>query len=683
MFDNPSLPVAPSTPAPVASSRSLLVPAPPRARVDAAIDAARGWLLGQQTADGYWQGELEGDTTLESYLILLETYFNRRSSAKVQDLARVVRAEALPSGGWAQYLGGPAELSVSCLSYFALKVAGDPAGAPHMRAARAAIRALGGVGRANTYTRQHLALFGQVPWDSVPAVPPEMLFFPKKAPFSVYDLSSWSRTIFVPLSIIWAKKPVVTLPPGCGVPELLEDAAALGQDRVPRRPDWKTAFGGLDRLLKLGEHVPGSRLLRRVAVARAGAWMIERLSDSDGLSAILPAMANSVLALSCLGYDERHPLVVEARRHLDDLLIGDETGLRMQPCISPVWDTVLSLHALLQSSEDRLQNPRTGSEPAAMRSDRPSPSSRDANDAPASAAAVARAVRWLLDKQTRKPGDWAVRNPVPPGGWYFERRNEFYPDVDDTCMALMVLAQAPGGDAARAQAVQRGLTWMMGMQNEDGGWASFDKGNDKEWLTHVPFADHNAMIDPSTADITGRVLESLSHYPGYGVHHPAVARALGFLRRDQATEGCWYGRWGVNYLYGTWQVLRGLRAIGEDMDAVYVRRAARWLLGRQNADGGWGESIGSYDHLSQKGVGDSTPSQTAWALMGLIAAGEAAHPAVRRGVAHLLDSQKDGTWEQALWTGTGFPKVFYLNYHYYRHYFPLMALGQYRRAVAQ
>ena len=525
-----------------------------------------------------------------------------------------------------------------------------------MRAARAVIRSLGGVGRANTYTRQHLALFGQVSWDSVPAVPPEMLFFPKQAPFSVYDLSSWSRTIFVPLSIIWAKKPVIPLPPGCGVAELLEDAASLGEERPPRRPDWKTAFGGLDRLLKMGEHVPGSSLLRRVAVARAGAWMIERLPDSDGLSAILPAMANSVLALSCLGYGEGHPLVVEARAHLDGLLLRDENGLRMQPCVSPVWDTVLATHALLQSA---------------------------AADDPAAGPAVARAVEWLLGKQTRKPGDWAVRNPVPPGGWYFEGRNEFYPDVDDTCMALMVLAQAPGGGAAREQAARRGLVWMMGMQNDDGGWASFDKGNDKEWLTHVPFADHNAMIDPSTADITGRVLESLSHYPEYGVRHPAVVRALAFLRRDQTTEGCWYGRWGVNYLYGTWQVLRGVRAIGEDMDALYVRRAVRWLLGRQNEDGGWGESIASYDHLGQKGIGDSTPSQTAWALMGLIAAGEAGSPAVRRGVAHLLDRQKDGTWEQALWTGTGFPKVFYLNYHYYRHYFPLMALGQYRRAVAQ
>jgi squalene-hopene/tetraprenyl-beta-curcumene cyclase len=636
------------------ADRSLLVPAPPRARLDAAIAAACDWLLARQAPEGFWQGELEGDTTLESYLILIEAFFNRRESEKVRDLARVIRAEALPDGGFAQYFGGPSELSVSCLSYFALKVAGEPAEAPHMRATRAVIRALGGVGRANTYTRQHLAMFGQVPWDSVPAIPPEMVFAPKNAPFSVYDLSAWSRTIFVPLSIIWACKPVVTLPAACGVRELVEDAAALGAVDVAPALDWKTMFHGVDRLLKLGEKLPGAGLLRRRAVKRAGDWMIERLAESDGLSAILPAMANSVLALSLLGYSEKHPLLAEALGHLDGLLLRDEAGLRMQPCLSPVWDTVLATHALLQGS------------------------------VPADHPAVGRAVAWLLGKQTTRSGDWAVRNPAPPGGWYFEGRNEFYPDVDDTCMALMVLAQARAGGSPEArqeaceEAMRRGLAWMMGMQNDDGGWASFDRGNDKQWLTHVPFADHNAMIDPSTADITARVLECLSHFPGYGATHPAVARALGFLRRDQTTEGCWYGRWGVNYLYGTWQVLRGLAAVGEDLQAPSVRRAVGWLRARQNDDGGWGESIASYDHPAEKGVGASTPSQTAWAIMGLHAAGERDSAAVRRGVLHLLEWQREGTWEQLPWTGTGFPRVFYLNYHYYRHYFPLMALSQVR-----
>jgi len=642
--------VTAEAPAPALPGRSLLFPAPPRARVEAAIAAARDWLVARQHADGYWQAELEGDTTLESYIILLEAFFGRRETAKVQALARVIREEALPGGGWHQYLGGPPDLSVSCLSYLALKVAGDPADAPHMRAARAVIKSLGGVNRANTYTRTHLALFGQVPWESVPAVPPEMMFAPQRAPFSVYDMSSWSRTIFVPLSILWAGKPVIRVPPECGVPELLADAVALGEPEPPRRPNWRTLFGAVDRLLKAGERLPGAGALRRAAVKRAGDWMIERLAESDGLSAILPAMANSALALSVLGYDQKHPLLAEALQHLYDLCITEGDTVRVQPCISPVWDTVLSAHALLQSGT------------------------------PADDPALGRALAWLIAKQTRRSGDWAARNPAPPGGWYFEMRNEFYPDVDDTCMALMVLGQAraAGADPAREAAIARGLDWMLGMQNDDGGWASFDRGNDKDWLTHVPFADHNAMIDPSTADITGRVLESLSTLGGFTLQHPVVQRAVAFLKRDQTTEGAWYGRWGVNYIYGTWQALRGLAVIGESMDAIYVRRAARWLVDHQNADGGWGESIASYDDLSKKGVGESTSSQTAWAIMGLMAAGETANPAVRRGVAWLLERQQSaGSWEQIPWTGTGFPKVFYLNYHFYRHYFPLMALGQY------
>jgi squalene-hopene/tetraprenyl-beta-curcumene cyclase len=615
--------------------------------VDRSIAAARDWLLGRQQPAGFWCAELEGDTTLESYMILIEAFFGRLGSAKSLDLARVIRDEALPAGGWSQYRGGPAELSVSCLSYFALKVAGDGADAPHMRRAAEAIRRLGGVERANTYTKYHLAFFGQWSWSDVPAIPPEMVFLPRVSPFTVYDMSSWSRTIFVPLAILYAKKPVVPLPSERGVSEL-----HAGSTPAAGAGAWKKLFYGVDRTLKLLERVPGTAALRRAAVGRAAAWMKERLEDSDGLSAILPAMANSVLALKCLGYSEQDPLLAEQIRYLDELLLRDEGGaLRMQPCLSPVWDTVLASYALAQAGV-------TPEQPA-----------------------LRRAASWLLAKQTRRPGDWSGRNPAAPGGWYFEHRNEFYPDVDDTCMALMVLrrARAAEPEAQQEAAIQRGLAWMMGMQNSDGGWASFDRDNDKQWLTEVPFADHNAMIDPSTADITGRVLECLSYFPEYGRAHPAVERAIQFLRKDQTTDGCWYGRWGVNYIYGTWQVLRGLACIGEDIQAPYLRRAVHWLLDHQNPDGGWGESIASYDDPSQKGVGASTPSQTAWALMGLIAGGEGDGQPVRRGVRHLLERQDAaGTWEQEPWTGTGFPRVFYLNYHYYRHYFPLMALAQYR-----
>jgi squalene-hopene/tetraprenyl-beta-curcumene cyclase len=636
------------------SAGAIAVPIPGPTRLEHAIEGARAWLLARQTEAGFWHGELEGDTTLESYMILIEAFLGRRGSDRSQRLARTIREEALPTGGWSQYRGGPADLSVSCLSYFALKVAGDDAGAAHMQRARALILAEGGADRANTYTRYHFALFGQYPWEALPAIPPEMIFLPARAPFSVYDMSSWSRTIFVPLSILWAKRPRVELPAACGVTELFHGEPA--SDPPPVSSAWGALFSAVDVGLKQAERLPGAGLLRARAVDKATAWMVERFQDSDGLSAILPAMANAALALSVLGRRPDEPLLRDALAALDGLLLEDPSGaLRMQPCLSPVWDTVLASHALAQ---------------AGLASGEPH---------------LARAASWLIGKQTRRVGDWARRNAAPPGGWYFEHRNELYPDVDDTCMALMVLRQARADvtEEMQAAAIARGLTWMLGMQNRDGGWASFDRDNDKAWLTQVPFADHNAMIDPSTADITGRVLECLSYFPGYGPRHPVVARALAFLRRDQTRDGTWYGRWGVNYIYGTWQVLRGLACVGENMALAYVRRAVEWLLAHQNRDGGWGESIASYVDPTQAGRGVSTPSQTAWAIMGLVAAGEERSTSVRNGIRHLLDRQdSDGTWDEVAWTGTGFPKVFYLGYHLYRHTFPLMALGQYRRATA-
>jgi squalene-hopene/tetraprenyl-beta-curcumene cyclase len=650
-------------PAAVPDEPPLLHLTPGRARVDRGLTAARDWLLERQQPQGYWCGELAGDTTLESYLILLEAFFSRPDgssslngggSRKTPGLAKVIRNQCLPAGGWSQYPGGPADLSVSCLSYLALKVAGDAALAPHMQRTAALVRQLGGAERANSYTRYHLALFGQLPWSQVPAIPPEMLLLPSWSPFTIHDMSAWSRAIFVPLSIVWAAKPLCRLPASRGVSELLVGSTAPA--RTSEASGWTRFFLAVDRLLKRFEVAPGAGLIRRRAVARAEAWTVERLADSDGLGAILPAMACSVMALKCLGRGDDDPLLRENLRQLEGLLVDDGAGgIRVQPCHSPVWDTVLAAHALLQAG------------------------------VPAQHPALLRAVAWLLEKQCRRPGDWARRNPAAPGGWYFEHRNEFYPDVDDTCMALMVLRQARGGmdpgpgAALVDSAIGRGLDWMLGMQNADGGWASFDRDNDKRWLTEIPFADHNAMIDPSTADITGRVLECLGHFPGFGPHHPVVARAVQFLRREQRAEGAWDGRWGVNYIYGTWQVLRGLRRIGVWMDRPFVGRAATWLRAHQNPDGGWGESIASYDDSSLQGQGISTPSQTAWAVMGLIATCERDSPAVRRGIRYLMDTQDgDGTWAQQPWTGTGFPRVFYLDYAHYRHYFPLMALAQYQ-----
>jgi squalene-hopene/tetraprenyl-beta-curcumene cyclase len=653
------------------ATKSSVIPA----RVDEAVERARAWLLARQTSEGYWCGDLEGDATLESYLILLRAFFRgyappgRQSppslppDEETERFAIRLREQARPDGGWSSYAGGPGNLSVSCLAYFALKIAGDSAHAPHMRRARDLILALGGAARANSYTRYHLAMFGQCSWNDVPAIPPEIMFLPSGGPFSVYDMSSWSRTIFVPLSIIYAHRPVVTLPPDRGAVELYRDARGSvpagdeereGPRRDPIARRWSQFFGGIDRALKLAERLPFTGLLRRRAVERATNWMTARLAHSDGLGAILPAMTSSVIALRCVGHGDASPYLQDGLAALQRLFTDRGTaGLRVQPCLSPVWDTCLATSALLQSGE------------------------------PGDGAALRRTASWLLTRQSHRRGDWAGRNPAAPGGWAFEFRNDFYPDVDDTAMALIALSGSRPADVTRLQvSMRRGLAWLLGMQNRDGGWASFDRENDKHWLTYVPFADHNAMIDPSTPDITGRALESLSHFDGFDARHPTVRRAIVFLREQQHADGSWFGRWGVNYIYGTWQVLRGLRCIGEDMTRAYVQRAARWLAQRQNPDGGWGESIESYEDDAKKGVGPSTPSQTAWAIMGLCAAGKAESGAVQAGVRHLLDSQDgEGTWRQDQWTGTGFPGVFYLNYEFYRHYFPLMALAQYRRAV--
>jgi squalene-hopene/tetraprenyl-beta-curcumene cyclase len=634
----------------------ISIPEPEVASLENSIETSRNWLLSRQTPEGWWCAELEADTTLESYFILFKTLFGHRDDPKIPKLAKVIRQCMLPDGGWNIFEGGPPEISISCLSYFALKLAGVSSSEPDMRRSRDAILKMGGVVKANTYTKYYLAFFDQYDWNHVPAIPPEMILIPTVSPFHIYDMSSWSRTIFVPLSIIYALKPTCIVPKECHIDELFAGGRehsdlALARDKQPIT--WKNFFLLTDKALKIAEKFPIGPA-RRIAIKRAEQWMIERFKESGGLSAILPAMMNSMIALKCLGYAEDHPLVKEGIHELDLLEIYDENDdtIRVQPCVSPVWDTCISVYALGQTGLDR-NHP-----------------------------AMKQGASWLLSKQSKLPGDWAVNNPAPPGGWYFEFRNEFYPDVDDTCMTLMALEHADAREGLQVQraAMDRGLVWMLGMQNEDGGWASFDRGNDKEWMTKVPFADHNAMIDPSTADITSRVLESLSFRKEFHLGNPIAQKAIEFIKKDQCEDGSWFGRWGVNYIYGTWQVLRGLKLIGEDMNKGYLRRGVEWFKHHQNPDGGWGESIASYEDPSQKGKGESTPSQTAWALMGLISGNQGQSQSVRRGVKYLIESQTaDGTWDEIPWTGTGFPKVFYLRYHYYRHYFPMMALAQYRR----
>jgi squalene-hopene/tetraprenyl-beta-curcumene cyclase len=640
--------------APGGARPSRLAPSP----LSAGIDRAVRCLLDRQAPDGHWVGELQGDTILESEWVLLMAYLGREGDARVRMAARYILGQQQPGGGWSNYPGGPAELSVSVKAYFALKLAGHDPAAAYMSRARAVIRGLGGAAGCNSFTKFYLALLGQFPYANCPAVPPELMLLPRWAYVNIYAMSSWTRTIVVPLSIFYAHKPVRRLPPHLGVPELFLDPSEtpLWPHAPTRRLlTWTNFFLAADQLLKRCEKWLGP--VRALALSRAEAWLREHFADSDGVGAIFPPMIYTVICLRCLGHADDSPEMRRALEQLDNLMIEDGGTLRLQPCFSPVWDTALSLNALADA--------RAGG-------------SRGAED-----AALDGAVRWLLAREVRRPGDWSRANPgVEPGGWFFEYNNGFYPDTDDTAMVLMALARTGhlAGAAARP-AMERGLRWLLAMQNRDGGWAAFDREINRELLTRVPFADHNAMLDPSCPDITARVLEALGHH-GYGTDHPQVRRALAFVERTQEPAGCWPGRWGVNYLYGTWQVLAGLGSIGYDMSRPVVRRAVAWLQAVQQAGGGWGESCRSYDDPAFAGVGTPTASQTAWALLGLIAAGEAGSDAVAAGVDYLLATQgDDGAWQEEQFTGTGFPKVFYLKYHMYSLYFPLMALARYARAV--
>jgi squalene-hopene/tetraprenyl-beta-curcumene cyclase len=631
-------------------------------------------LLARQAPDGHWVGELQGDTILESEWVLLMAFLGREGDERVRRAGRYILDQQQPGGGWSNYPGGPDELSVSVKAYFALKLAGHDPAAAHMARAREVIRGLGGAARCNSFTKFYLALLGQFPYANCPAVPPELVLLPRWAYINIYAMSSWTRTIVVPLSIFYAHKPVRRLPPELGVAELFLDDPATPlwpHPPTPRLLTWTNFFLACDQILKRCEKWLGP--VRDVALRRAVRWMRDHLADSDGLGAIFPPMIYTVVCLRCLGVPDDAPEMRWALKQLDDLMIEEEGKLRLQPCFSPVWDTALTLNALADAEE--LQIEEGAHQPEAQARGRTSTS-----PSLALRASIDRGVRWLLGKEVRGPGDWSKANPgLEPGGWFFEYNNPLYPDTDDTAMVLTALAKSR--HPAAGPAAERGLRWLLGMQNSDGGWAAFDRDINREVLTRVPFADHNAMLDPSCPDITARALEALGHH-GYGCDHPQVRKALAFLERTQEPAGGWPGRWGVNYVYGTWQVLTGLASIGYDTSRPMVRRAVAWLKGVQQAGGGWGESCRSYDDPSFAGVGTPTASQTAWALLGLMAAGETGGDAVAAGIDYLLATQgEDGDWREEQFTGTGFPKVFYLKYHMYSLYFPLMALARYARAV--
>jgi squalene-hopene/tetraprenyl-beta-curcumene cyclase len=622
------------------------------ARLDEAIARARARLLAMQHPDGFWVAELEADSTLTSEYLMLRHFLGKVDATRQRKAAAYLRETQLSEGGWNIYAGGPSHLSTTVKAYFALKLCGHSADEPFMRRAREVILELGGLLEANVFTKFALAIFGQIDWRGVPAMPVELFLLPRWSFFNMHRISYWSRTVLTPLMIIFAHKPVVPVPGPAGVSELRRGERPKDDYYVPKDPrwlSWRNVFLATDRLLRWYEWHPVPRL-RRQALERAAAWMLARMQGEGGLGAIYPAMANSVIALRCLGYGVDHPVVDRAFQQIEALEVADDRTLHLQPCFSPVWDTCLAVNALCASGVAR-EHP-----------------------------ALASACRWLLSRQTWKEGDWKVNAPdAEPGGWYFQFENEWYPDIDDTAVVMMALAKArEPDDSATHEALQQALRWVLPMQSSDGGWAAYDRDNNRLFLNEIPFADHKALLDPPTADLTGRVLEMLGHL-GRTPADPAAQRAIAFLRRHQEPEGCWYGRWGVNYIYGTWSVLAGLRAIGEPMDQPYIRRATDWLLSRQNPDGGWGESCRSYDDPREAGRGPSTPSQTAWALLGLLHAGVTDHPAVVRGIDYLLTTQlPDGSWEERQFTGTGFPRVFYLRYHLYRLYFPLWALSLYR-----
>ncbi len=625
------------------------------AALDAAIDRAADALVAKQASGGWWVGELQGDSILESEYILLKWILGQEADPDLPLVANYLRRLQNADGGWGLYPGGPADISGTVKGYFALKLMGDPPDAPHMAAARELTRKLGGAEGCNTFTRFYFACLGQVSFDSCPSIPPEVVFLPKRAYFNLYNVSAWTRTMILPLGIVTTLRPVRHLPAHLGIAELYVDPAAahtLGTPRPGLPRTWRDAFLHLDRGLKIYERAPVPSIRKR-ALELAEAWLLERMATSEGLGAIFPPMVYMLIVLQrCLGYPDDHPVVVKAHKDLTDFYIREGDTIRLQPCVSPVWDTGIALHALAE---------------AGLTPDHP---------------AVGRGTAWLLGKECRFAGDWQrnVGRHVEPSGWFFEFENPYYPDTDDTAMALTSLKRLGGPKAAAA--IGRGVPWLLAFQNGDGGWAAFDKTQHREVLEHIPFADHNAMQDPSCPDIAGRVMESLG-YNGLRVGHPAIDRAVAFVRREQDDCGAWWGRWGVNYVYGSWQVLAGLRSVGQDMAAGWVVRAADWLRSVQQPDGSFGETIASYDDPSLKGTGDSTASQTAWGTMGLLAILGPADPAVTRGVDWLVAHQAaDGAWDEPQFTGTGFPKVFYLKYHLYRHYFPLMALGRYRRYAA-
>ena len=621
-----------------------------------AIRKASSSLLHRQSPEGYWWADLRADTTLESDYIMMQLWlhppvdgvWNPPTRPQIDKAVAAILARQLPDGSFNIYLNGPSEVNASIKAYFALKLGGLSASDSRMMRLRARILDLGGLQAANSYVRTNLSLFNLFPRAACPSIPPELILLPFNF---IYQMSSWTRAIVISLSILHAANPSRPVPKDFNLDELFVPGIPMLPAKDSSLFSWRNCFLALDRFLKAWER-SGPRFVRNYATKKCGDWMIAHFEHSDGLGAIYPSMQYAVMALDVLGYGPDHPLRVEAQKQFDNLMVDDERGFYFQPCFSVVWDTAIAAFAL-----------------------------GEVEDAPA--IALRRAADWLISKEVRRTGDWSVKRPnTAPSGWSFEFNNAFYPDVDDTAMVLLALAKARSADEAGQRACEkRAVDWLLAMQGKDGGWAAFDVDNNWNILSQVPFADHNAMLDPACPDITGRVLEALI-VCGLDASHPAIRRGIDYLWHAQGSDGSWCGRWGVNYIYGTFLALRGLRSAGVSENEPGIQRALEFIRAYQNRDGGWGESCASYDE-NRFVPNPSTPSQTAWAILALLAGGDIRSESLYNGVDYLIRSQRtDGSWKEDYCTGTGFPRVFYLSYTDYRNTFPVLALSAFKKAIA-
>jgi squalene-hopene/tetraprenyl-beta-curcumene cyclase len=611
-----------------------------------AMALASSYLKDRQEADGWWKGELETNVTMDAEDVLLRHFLGILEENIIKGAAERIRSQQRPDGPWATFYGGPGELSATIEAYVALRLAGDDPDAPHMAKAAEWARQHGGTESARVFTHVWLAMVGRWDWEKLPAVPPELVFVPADWPLSIWSFACWARQTIVALSVISAHRPARPLP---------FEIEELKSGRPPRGRRLSALGMGLvalDKALHYYQSLPDQfwpkRLLRGAALREAERWIVARQEADGSWGGIQPPMVYSTIALVLQGYSLDHPVIAAALRGLDAFAVDDETGRRIEACQSPVWDTALAVTALLD---------------AGTPTDDPS---------------IETARNWLLQKEVTAVGDWSVRRPgLAPGGWAFEFQNVHYPDIDDTAEVVIALRRAeagPGGEGA----CERAVNWLVGMQCQDGGWAAFDADNTSELPTLLPFFDFGVVTDPPTADVTAHVVEMLAGEPMSRPGREAIKRGLDWLASHQEPDGSYWGRWGVNYVYGTGAVLPALIAAGVPAKDPRVADGARWLIEHQNEDGGWGEDLRSYVEPGWRGRGASTASQTAWALIGLMAAGERDHPATAKGVEWLVRNQTaDGTWDEPWFTGTGFPWDFSLNYHLYRHVFPLTALGRY------